>query len=102
MGGGFPNGVCGCTSPTSSTTSGGTMSVAYVAAYSTGGGSSAPTPTPTPTTSSGGGGGSGSSAGPITGYNGLCVDVRRASAADFTPIQVYTCNGTNAQQWKLS
>jgi beta-glucanase (GH16 family) len=33
MGGGYPNGVCGCTSPSSSTTSGGTMSVAYVAAY---------------------------------------------------------------------
>ena len=40
MGGGFPNGVCNCTTPTSSTASGGTMSVAYVAAYSTSGGSS--------------------------------------------------------------
>ena len=30
MGGGYPNGVCGCTSPTSSTSSGGTMNVAYV------------------------------------------------------------------------
>ena len=38
MGGGYPNGVCGCTTPTSSTASGGTMSVAYVAAYSTSGG----------------------------------------------------------------
>jgi hypothetical protein len=28
MGGGFPNGVCGCSTPTSGTTSGGTMSVA--------------------------------------------------------------------------
>ena len=33
MGGGYPNGVCNCTTPTSSTASGGTMSVAYVAAY---------------------------------------------------------------------
>jgi beta-glucanase (GH16 family) len=33
MGGGYPNGVCGCTTPTGSTSSGGTMSVAYVAAY---------------------------------------------------------------------
>src|ERR1700761_7536186 len=40
MGGGYPNGVCGCTSPSSSTTSGGTMSVQYVAAYTTGGSSS--------------------------------------------------------------
>ena len=38
MGGGFPNGVCGCNTPTSSTGSGGTMSVAYVAAYTTTGG----------------------------------------------------------------
>ncbi|HUN34699.1 MAG TPA: ricin-type beta-trefoil lectin domain protein [Trebonia sp.] len=88
MGGGYPNGVCGCTSPTSSTTSGGTMSVAYVAAYSTSSGSS------------GGGGGTGTT-GPITGYEGLCVDVRGANTADFTPVQVYTCNGTNAQQWTV-
>ena len=33
MGGGYPNGACGCTTPTSSTASGGTMRVAYVAAY---------------------------------------------------------------------
>ncbi|HEY1920267.1 MAG TPA: glycoside hydrolase family 16 protein [Streptosporangiaceae bacterium] len=33
MGGGYPDGQCGCTSPTGATTSGGTMSVAYVAAY---------------------------------------------------------------------
>jgi beta-glucanase (GH16 family) len=33
MGGGYPDGVCGCTTPTSSTSSRGTMSVAYVAAY---------------------------------------------------------------------
>jgi hypothetical protein len=84
MGGGYPDGVCGCTAPTSSTTSGGTMSVAYVAAYSTSGG-----------------GGGGNPTGPITGYGGLCVDVRGASTADFTPVQVYTCNGTDAQQWTV-
>ena len=53
MGGGYPNGVCGCTTPTSATSSGATMSVAYVAAYQTtgsGGGSPTPTPTPTPRT----------------------------------------------------
>jgi hypothetical protein len=86
MGGAYPNGVCGCTSPTSSTASGGTMSVAYVAAYSTSGGG---------TTSPGG------TTGPITGYQGLCVDVRGANSTDFTPVQVYTCNGTNAQQWTV-
>ena len=35
MGGGYPNGVCGCTTPTSATSSGASMSVAYVAAYQT-------------------------------------------------------------------
>ncbi len=38
MGGGYPNGVCGCTTPTSATSSGASMSVAYVAAYQTTGG----------------------------------------------------------------
>jgi Ricin-type beta-trefoil lectin domain/Glycosyl hydrolases family 16 len=90
MGGGFPNGVCNCTTPTSSTASGGTMSVAYVAAYSTGSGTTTPPPPPPP---------SGGSA--ITGYQGLCVDVRAANSANFTPVQVYTCNGTNAQQWTV-
>ena len=33
MGGGFPNGACGCTTPNGGTTSGGTMTVQYVAAY---------------------------------------------------------------------
>jgi hypothetical protein len=60
MGGGYPNGVCDCTTPTSSTTSGGTMSIAYVAAYETTGSSSSPSPSPSPSptpTSTGSGGG---------------------------------------------
>jgi hypothetical protein len=89
MGGGFPNGVCGCTTPTGSTASGGTMSVAYVAAYQT-------------TSGSGGGGGGGTGAtGQITGYGGLCIDDRSASTANFNPVQVYTCNATAAQQWTV-
>jgi Ricin-type beta-trefoil lectin domain/Glycosyl hydrolases family 16 len=89
MGGGFPNGVCGCTTPTGSTASGGTMSVAYVAAYQT-------------TSGSGGGGGGGTGAtGQITGYGGLCIDDRSASTANFNPVQVYTCNGSAAQQWTV-
>jgi len=93
MGGGYPNGVCGCTSPSSSTTSGGTMGVQYVAAYTTTGG-----------TSGGGGGGGGGGTqgtGQITGYNGLCLDDRSASTALYNPVQVYTCNGTAAQQWTV-
>jgi chitinase len=51
-------------------------------------------------TGSSGGGGS-PTAGPITGYEGLCLDDRSASTANFNPVQVYTCNGTNAQQWTV-
>jgi beta-glucosidase len=40
--------------------------------------------------------------GPITGYEGLCLDDRSASTALLNPIQVYTCNGTNAQQWTVA
>lgn len=101
MGGGYPNGVCGCTSPNSGTSSGGTMSVAYVAAYtttgsggSTGGGTGG-------STGGGGGTGGGNGTGQITGYNGLCLDDRSSSTADFNPVQVYTCNGTAAQQWTV-
>jgi len=85
IGGGFPNGTCGCSTPTGSTSSGATMSVGYVAAYTTGGG----------------GGGGGGTAGAVTGYGGLCLDDRSASTADYNPIQVYTCNGTAAQQWTV-
>jgi beta-glucanase (GH16 family) len=38
IGGGYPDGVCGCTTPTNQTTSGGTMSVQYVAVYARPGG----------------------------------------------------------------
>lgn len=85
IGGGFPNGVCGCTTPNSATSSGGTMSVGYVAAYTT----------------TGGGGGPGPGAGAITGYGGLCLDDRSASTANYNPVQVYSCNGTGAQQWTV-
>ncbi|MGH3155952.1 MAG: ricin-type beta-trefoil lectin domain protein, partial [Streptosporangiaceae bacterium] len=83
MGGSYPDGVCGCTAPTSSTTSGGTMSVNYVAAYTTTGSVS------------------GGPTGPIVGYEGLCVDDRGALTTNFNPVQVYTCNGTDAQQWTV-
>ncbi len=47
----------------------------------------------------GGGGGGGGGAGPIHGYGGKCVDVSGANTANGTAIQLWTCNGTNAQQW---
>ncbi|HET9170200.1 MAG TPA: ricin-type beta-trefoil lectin domain protein [Actinospica sp.] len=48
------------------------------------------------------GGGGGTSTGQVTGYQGLCLDDRSASTANFNPVQVYTCNGTSAQQWTAS
>src|SRR4051812_32007869 len=37
--------------------------------------------------------------GQITGYGGKCVDVAAANSANGTKVQLYTCNGTSAQQW---
>jgi hypothetical protein len=39
--------------------------------------------------------------GQITGYGGKCVDVAAANSANGTQVQLYTCNGTNAQQWTV-
>jgi chitinase len=50
----------------------------------------------------GGGGGGGSPTGAITGYGGKCVDVAAANSANGTAIQLYDCNGTNAQQWTVT
>jgi glucosylceramidase len=45
---------------------------------------------------------SGSGAGgQITGYGGKCVDVAGANTANGTPVQLYDCNGTTAQQWTV-
>jgi chitinase len=50
-----------------------------------------------------GGGNPPPGSGPITlAFNGLCLDDRGASTTNFNPVQVYTCNGTNAQQWTLT
>ena len=86
MGGGFPNGVCGCTTPTSATGSGGQMNIDYVAVYN-----KAP--------AAGGGGGSAGGTGQITGNGGKCVDIAGANTTDGTHVQLWTCNGTTAQQW---
>ncbi|MCW2861791.1 MAG: Chitinase [Actinoallomurus sp.] len=39
--------------------------------------------------------------GQITGYGGKCVDVAGANSAIGTQVQLYTCNGTSAQQWTV-
>ncbi|MEU4095407.1 glycoside hydrolase family 19 protein [Streptomyces sp. NPDC026673] len=37
--------------------------------------------------------------GQITGLAGKCVDVAAANSANGTAVQLYDCNGTNAQRW---
>ncbi|NEC67830.1 glycoside hydrolase family 16 protein [Streptomyces sp. SID9727] len=39
--------------------------------------------------------------GRITGLAGKCVDVAAANTANGTPVQLYDCNGTNAQKWTV-
>ena len=83
MGGGFPAAFGG--GPTGATQSGVPMVVDYVRALTSGGGG-----TPPP-----------SSGSAITGYGGLCLDDRSGSTANYNPIQIYTCNGSAAQQWTV-
>jgi glucosylceramidase len=39
--------------------------------------------------------------GAIVGYGGKCIDVAGASSQNSTAVQLYTCNGTNAQTWTV-
>jgi chitinase len=43
----------------------------------------------------------GTRSGQITGIAGKCVDVSASQTANGTPIQLWSCNGTNAQRWSL-
>ncbi|MER6115802.1 ricin-type beta-trefoil lectin domain protein [Streptomyces sp. NPDC001743] len=45
--------------------------------------------------------GAAAATGQITGLAGKCVDVAGANTANGTPVQLYDCNGTNAQQWDV-
>ena len=85
MGGHYPNGLCGCTTPTSATTSGASMSVSYVAVYEKGGNS---TPTATPTAT-----------GELKGIDGLCLTNRDSLNTEGNPMYVSACNGSSGQQW---
>ena len=85
MGGNYPDGICDCTAPSSATTSGGTMSVQYVAVYEEGGNS---TPTATATAS-----------GQATGLNGLCLTNQNSLNTEGNPMYASTCNGGAGQQW---
>ncbi|MCU1680307.1 MAG: glycoside hydrolase family 3 domain protein [Amycolatopsis sp.] len=55
-------------------------------------------------TATSGGGGTGGAAGPIVAgvSASLCVDVRGASSANNTAVQLYQCNGTGAQVWTVA
>jgi len=43
-----------------------------------------------------------SSTGVIVGVYGKCMDVRGGFSADGTPVQTYSCNGQDNQQWRLT
>ena len=85
MGGNYPNGICNCTTPTSATTSGASMSVQYVAVYEEGGNS---TPTGTATAT-----------GQVTGDGGLCLANKGALDIASNPIIADSCDGDAGQQW---
>lgn len=84
IGGGFPAAFGG--GPTAATVSGVPMIVDYVTAYTSGGGGGGTTPPPP-----------GGKA--VRGYGNLCLDSRSSGSGNGNPVQVYTCNGTGAQQW---
>jgi hypothetical protein len=127
MGGNYPDPLCGCTSPTSATTSGGSMSVGYVAVYEQGGNS-----TPTATVTATGEISTSLNGQCLTNQNvlntagnpmvlancdadpgqewstytdntvrvqGGCLDVVSAGTTSGTNVDWYPCNGTNAQGW---
>jgi F5/8 type C domain/Ricin-type beta-trefoil lectin domain/Putative Ig domain len=85
MGGNYPDGIYGSTTPTSATTSGASMSVAYVAVYEEGG-NTTPTGTATGT-------------GNLTGINGLCLTNQNSLNTEGNPLGVSGCNGSAGQQW---
>jgi hypothetical protein len=85
MGGNYPDGVYGSTTPTAATSSGASMSVGYVAVYEQGGNS-----TPTATASA---------TGTVTGLSGLCLANQNSLNTAANPIGVAGCNGSAGQQW---
>ena len=85
MGGNYPDGISGVTTPTSATTSGASMSVAYVAVYEQGGNS-------TPT-------GTASATGTLKGINSLCATNQNSLNTEGNPMFVSACNGSAGQTW---
>ena len=85
MGGNYPDGIYGSTTPTSATTSGASMSVNYVAVYEQGGNS-------TPT-------GTASATGTLTESGGKCLTNENSLNTEGNPIDAAACNGSAGQQW---
>jgi beta-glucanase (GH16 family) len=85
MGGNYPDGVCGCTSPTAATSSGASMSVRYVAVYEKGGNS-------TPAARA-------VATGDVTGVHGRCLDNRNSLNTEGNPINVSNCNHSAGELW---
>jgi F5/8 type C domain/Ricin-type beta-trefoil lectin domain/Putative Ig domain len=85
MGGNYPNGICSCTTPTSATSSGASMSVGYVAVYEEGGNS---TPTATATAT-----------GPVKGVGGNCLTNQNSLNTAGNPMFASGCNGSAGQVW---
>jgi beta-glucanase (GH16 family) len=85
MGGNYPDPLCDCTAPTAATSSGGAMSVKYVAVYEKGGNS-------TPTARA-------VSAGRVTGINKKCLANRNGLNTEGNPIDARACNGSTGQLW---
>ncbi len=85
MGGNYPDPLCGCTAPTAATSSGGSMSVQYVAVYEKGGNS-------TPTARA-------VSAGHVTGIDKTCLANQNALNTEGNPINARACGDSPGQRW---
>ena len=82
IGGGFPDAFGG--GPYDSTVSGQPMLIDYVTVATKGGSGGDPT----------------TGTGPVlSGIAGKCLDVTSADSANGTAVQLYDCNGTDAQKW---
>jgi beta-glucanase (GH16 family) len=86
LGGNYPDGYCDCTSPTSGTTSGGAMKVAYVAVDEQGGNS-----TPSAKATAGG---------KVTSPAGDCLANAKSLNTSNNRVEMNTCDGSDGQHWQ--